>query len=132
MLKRMAWSSVPSPTFSPASFGKIIAPARTNNESNHVSGMLVYTGAHFLEIVEGDERDLDALWARVESDGRHDGLQRHAYEPCDGRWFAGWKVGYADDGDVGAQLQTLRAPGVARDSNWANVTRAITSRADSM
>lgn len=132
MLKRMAWSSIPSPSFTAARLGEIIAPARIDNQRNQVSGMLVYTGAHFLEIVEGDERDLEAIWSRVERDDRHQGLLQHGSEPCDGRWFADWKVGYADDDDVGAELRTLRAPGLAHVSTWAKASHAITMRADSM
>ena len=132
MLKRMAWSSVPSPSFDAARLAAIITPARTRNQRNHVSGMLVFTGGHFLEIVEGDERDLDALWSRVERDDRHQGLVKHGCEPCDGRWFADWKVGYADEDDVGSQLHTLRAPGLPGNPTWAKAIHAITSRTDSM
>jgi hypothetical protein len=132
MLQRMAWSSVPSPSFSAARLGEIVAPARIDNQRNHVSGMLVFTGAHFVEIVEGEARELDALWSRVQSDDRHHGLLRHGCEPCGDRWFADWKMGYADEDDVGAELQALRAPGRAHGSTWAKATHAITLRADSM
>lgn len=55
MLRRLAWSSVPSPSFTPARLNEIVARARCNNERHHVSGMLLYTGAHFLGVLEGAE-----------------------------------------------------------------------------
>ena len=61
MLSRLAWSSVPSPTFSAARLNEIIAPSRRNNERNHISGMLIFTGAQFLGILEGDDHNLARL-----------------------------------------------------------------------
>ena len=132
MLQRMAWSSVPSPSFSAARLGEMIAPARIDNHRNHVSGRLLFTGAHFLEIVEGEARDLDELWSRVNSDARHDGVIRLGNEPCDERWFPEWMVGYADEAQVGDELEALRSAPLGRDSAWASATRAIMQRADSM
>jgi hypothetical protein len=40
MLRRLAWSSVPSPSFSPARLNEIIALSGRNNERNQISGML--------------------------------------------------------------------------------------------
>jgi len=50
MLHRLAWSSVPSAHFSEARINEIIAPARRANARNHISGMLIFTGAHFVSI----------------------------------------------------------------------------------
>ena len=57
MLRRLAWSSVLSPSFSVAHLNVIIAPSRRNNERHHISGMLVFTGVNFLGILEGDGLD---------------------------------------------------------------------------
>ena len=76
MLRRIAWSSALAPSFSTARLNEIIAPARRNNERLHISGMLVFTGSHFLGIHEGDERDLARLWMSLEADTRHRELTR--------------------------------------------------------
>ena len=132
MLQRMAWSSVPSASFSAARLGEIIAPARIHNQLNRVSGRLLFTGAHFLEIVEGEASDLDALWSRVSSDSRHEDVIRFGGVPCDERWFPEWMVGYADDDQVGSELEALRAASLGHDSAWADAARSIMLRADSM
>ena len=132
MLQRMAWSSVPSPSFSAARLGEIIAPARINNLHNRVSGRLLFTGAHFLEIVEGEARDLDELWSRVSSDARYERVIRLGNEPCQERWFPEWMIGYADDAEVGDEVEALRSAPFGHDSSWASATRSIVQRADSM
>jgi hypothetical protein len=43
----LAWSSIPSPSFSATCLDQIVANARRNNEHHHVSGMMLFTGARF-------------------------------------------------------------------------------------
>ena len=76
MLRRLAWSSILSPSFSVAHLNDIIAPSRRNNKRHHISGMLLFTGAHFLGILEGDDCDLGNLWLRLERGSRHGDLIR--------------------------------------------------------
>jgi len=147
MLRRIAWSSALAPSFSAARLNEIIAPARLNNERHHLSGMLVFTGSHFLGIHEGDEYDLSRLWLNLESDTRHRDLTRIGDELCGDRWFPSWLVGYSDDRRVNTQieafraLQTLMAGGreptrwrsrPPAPATWAPIIRPIMLRADSM
>jgi hypothetical protein len=147
MLRRFAWSSAMAPSFSAARLNEIIAPSRRNNERLHLSGMLVFTGSHFLGIYEGDERDLDRLWLRLEADVRHCELTRIGDELCGERWFPTWLVGYSDDPGVNKQIEAFRAlqslmagrPERTRWTSrpppppvWAQIIRPIMLRADSM
>jgi hypothetical protein len=132
MLRRMAWSSVPSPSFSAAHLNEIVAPSRRNNERNDLSGMLLFTGAHFLEILEGDESALDELWPCLERDKRHCDLVRIGDELCADRWFPEWMMAYADHADVGGQIEALRSPQAPTGSKWAEMIHTIMLHADSM
>lgn len=153
MLRRLAWSSVPSPSFSAARLNEIIAPARRNNERNHISGMLLFTGAHFLSVHEGEEADLRDLWLRLEQDRRHCDLLRIGDDLCGQRWFPVWRMGYLADAKVdasiesfrslqaridldrtgaGAQVETLRPPQSWSTPKWAQLFHPIMSSADSM
>jgi hypothetical protein len=132
MLRRLAWSSVPSPSFSAARLNEIVAPSRRNNERNHISGMLLFTGAHFLGILEGDERDLGNLWLRLERDERHCDLIRIGDDLCGERWFPEWMMAYTDHAVVGPQIERLRSPQAWIASKWAEMIHPIMLRADSM
>jgi hypothetical protein len=132
MLRRIAWSSLPSPAFSAARLGTMVAAERSNNSRNHVSGVLLYTGAHFVEILEGEESVLDARWSRVQHDDRFASPVRIGEEACNARWFADWKLAYADDEDVGAQVEALRTRTTPSASGWSTATASIMARADSM
>jgi len=62
-----------------ARFRHTAAPWRFNNERNHLSGMLLFTGVHFLAVLEGQERDLDGLsaFAGGQTASRPDSGRRH-------------------------------------------------------
>jgi hypothetical protein len=147
MLRRIAWSSALAPSFSAARLNEIVAPARLNNELLHLSGMLVFTGSHFLGIYEGEQWDLSRLWLRLEADERHCELTRIGDELCGERWFPTWLVGYSDDPAVNKQIEAFRAlqrlmAGQSEPtrwmsrppapSTWAQIIRPIMIRADSM
>jgi len=131
MLSRLAWSSVPSPTFSAARLNEIIAPSRRNNARHRISGMLIFTGAQFLGILEGDDHDLEHLWSRLEQDRRHTSLVRIGIEACGVRWFSTWLMAYTDHADVGDRIDVLRSP-LPLVGTWSAMMRPIMMSADSM
>lgn len=132
MLRRMAWSSLPSASLSVVHLGGIIAPSRRNNERNHISGRLLFTGAHFLGVLEGDERDLGKLWLRMARDERHRDLIRIGDALCGKRWFPEWMMAYMDHADIGAQIETLRLPHAPSAPPSPEMIHSIMLRADSM
>lgn len=108
MMRRVAWSSIPSPSFQAAHIDRIITPARRNNERDHITGMLLFTGIHFLAHLEGDEHDLTELWARLERDTGHCRLFRIGDESCSARRYPAWMRAYLVDPRVDAQIVALR------------------------
>jgi len=119
MLRRLAWSSVPSTPLSPRHIDQIIGSSRLNNVRDHISGMLLFTGGHFLSIIEGDERDLCNLWIRLEQDGRHCKLFRIGDDPCGNRLYPAWVSGHVADPELDDQIASMRGvpnqPDTGRD-----------------
>ena len=126
MLRRLAWSSVPSSSFSVASLDEIVASARRNNERHHVSGMMLFTGVHFLGVLEGAEWDLANLWQKLGRDERHRDLRRIGDVLCGDRWFPRWMMARTDSAVVRAQIESLRSPQVrSPTAGWAEAIRPI-------
>jgi hypothetical protein len=146
MLRRLAWSSVPSPSFSATRLNEIIAPSRRYNERNHISGRLLFTETHFLGVLEAQEWDLHNLWLRLKTDKRHCDLIRIGDVLCGQRWFPEWVVAYTDQSDAdiqiaslrspqgrtdmdhdvaGAQIETLRSPPILSTPMWARIIHPI-------
>ncbi|MEZ5695722.1 MAG: BLUF domain-containing protein [Sphingomonadaceae bacterium] len=57
---------------------RILEVSRKNNAEVGISGFLLFNGRNFLQLVEGEEQELTALYARLGSDPRHDGMVRLA------------------------------------------------------
>lgn len=45
-----------------------------NNASRGVTGLLLYNGRNFLQLLEGEKAALDELMTRIKCDPRHDGF----------------------------------------------------------
>jgi hypothetical protein len=104
-------------------------PWRHSNERAHISGVLLFTDAHFLGILEGHEQDLERLWLRLRADQRHRDLIRIGDDRCGQRWFPEWGMAYTEHAVVGAQIETLRTAQAPPLSKWARTIRPILQRA---
>ena len=94
--------------------------------------MLLFTGVHFLGILEGHEWDLENLWRRLQTDGRHCELIRISSELCGMRWFPDWTLAYRNHAVVGAHIQRLRSSSALLRSEWIEMIRTIMPPADNI
>ena len=126
MLRRLAWSSIASPSLSAAGLDEIVASARRSNERHHISGMMLFTGAHFLGILEGAEWDLADLWQKLGRDERHRDLRRIGDALCGDRWFPRWMMSRTGNAVVRAEIESLRSPQARSPAaGWAEAIRPI-------
>jgi hypothetical protein len=66
--------------------------ARETNAIEGITGLLVFNGTHFLQIVEGSHRAIDDLVERLRRDGRHSGLEVRDKHKVAGRSFPDWSM----------------------------------------
>ena len=64
------------------------------NKQNKLTGMLLYAGGNFLQVLEGEEKDVDAAFARIEKDTRHHGIIIIDRETIPFRSFEKWHMGF--------------------------------------
>lgn len=82
-LKSVTYVSRASLDFTESDLIAILATARHTNALEGITGLLVFNGVKFLQIVEGSEAAVDGLIDRLRDDPRHTGL-----EVRDERWVA--------------------------------------------
>lgn len=73
----------------------IVAEARCRNRVTGVSGALLFTGKHFVQVLEGDDAALDSLMAKLHADSRHENLIVTFRGPLRDRLFADWDLAYS-------------------------------------
>lgn len=91
----------------------IEAVAQKNNLTHGITGLLVYNGANFLQIIEGPKPALVELMKKIRDDGRHTGLSILADEPTDHRAFPEWSMKvryYAPGNAVDAAISSKLPP----------------------
>lgn len=73
---------------------RIVATARVFNPTVGITGALLYTGAHFAQIIEGDEAAISELIAAIVRDERHTNVTIAARGPLAERRFPDWSMAY--------------------------------------
>ena len=66
--------------------------ARETNALNGVSGLLIFNGTHFLQIIEGPTASINELLARLREDPRHHQLEVRDERIVTERQFPGWSM----------------------------------------
>ena len=66
--------------------------AREQNAIDGITGLLVFNGTHFLQIVEGSEEAIDDLVERLRKDPRHTGFEVRDRRKVDTRSFPDWSM----------------------------------------
>jgi len=83
---------------------QIVDSCRRNNEQTGITGMLAFSGTNFLQLLEGDEADVERTFARIEHDRRHSGIRVLGRTPIADRSFGTWSMGFAGMSAFNADL----------------------------
>jgi Sensors of blue-light using FAD len=82
--------------FSDRELRDLLAQCRLSNAQTGITGMLLYKDGNFMQALEGDERTVRALEARIAADRRHQGMVTLHSGHTAGRQFSEWTMGFFD------------------------------------
>lgn len=71
---------------------QLIARSESKNKEADITGVLLATRTHFLQVLEGSFEDINRLFFRIARDGRHDDVQLVAFNCVESRLFGGWAM----------------------------------------
>lgn len=74
--------------------------ARTKNEADEISGVLLYRRNEFMQAIEGPEAAVRHLFERIASDPRHTAVTLLWQGPIPHREFTSWTLGFAHVDDL--------------------------------
>lgn len=78
---------------SPLLIDDLLAVSRRNNRACSITGLLVFSGGHFAQFVEGPKSSLDHLLQALRRDTRHDRFTLQCYDTTSERRFHDWAMG---------------------------------------
>lgn len=73
---------------------RILETAARRNGQQDISGMLLYAGGSFMQVLEGEAAAVDETFRRVEADPRHKDVIVLERAPIAERSFARWSMGF--------------------------------------
>ena len=92
---QIIYASAETEPFTAANLEALLAKARIKNARLGVSGMLLYEGGSFLQVLEGEPEVTAALFRQIEADPRHGRVIKLHETTIASRQFEGWSMGFA-------------------------------------
>ena len=72
----------------------LLQQARDRNENQNVTGMLLYAEKRFLQVLEGDQKDVDEIYESILNDDRNTGNVVYVKKDISEREFPNWAMGF--------------------------------------
>ena len=86
-------SSAPDP-LSESQLIELLDQSRQRNRSLNVTGMLLYADGNFIQVLEGEEADVESIFLSILNDPRNRGIIVIEKEPIERRDFPDWSMGF--------------------------------------
>ena len=86
---------------------EILVSARRLNLQRHVTGILLYSGGHFAQLLEGSSGALRDTMAAIDADTRHEAVTRLIEETTEQRRFKDWSMAFFEAPGADDLIQQL-------------------------
>lgn len=91
---QLCYISTARPNVGADAVDDILAASRRNNASAHVTGLLLFNGKRFLQLLEGAPDAVEETFARISRDPRHFAVVKLSERTLDGREFGEWDMAF--------------------------------------
>jgi len=72
----------------------ILASSERNNVATDITGLLLFDGERYIQILEGNVEDVNGLFVTISEDSRHHSLELLHRGEIAGRSFETWRMAY--------------------------------------
>lgn len=94
-LIHVVYISSAAPGFQEREIPELLKHARSANAQRGLTGMLLYIGGSFFQVLEGEAESVDAVYAAIGRDKRHRRVTLIIREPIVEREFTEWTMGFS-------------------------------------
>jgi hypothetical protein len=93
-LYEIIYTSLASHDLSPEELAHLLDKARAFNVSQGITGMMIYHRREFMQLLEGEQAVVQALYDRIANDPRHQQLRKIWDGPIRERGFSDWGMAF--------------------------------------
>ena len=110
-LKTLTYTSWARAGLRPDEVDTILSSAKINNPLDGITGVLIFNGTAFMQILEGSEEAIDGLTSRLVSDPRHSNMSIRDRRLIETRSFPNWSMAYLrlETGEFQGQDEIVKA-----------------------
>ncbi len=91
---QLLYTSTAQKKLAQAELDSILEAAQRNNAKINVTGFLIFDGRSFIQLLEGDERDVMKVYDRIQSDPRHSAVEPLLQDMKPTRSLSNWAMAY--------------------------------------
>ncbi len=88
--------SKPTKPFSQSELVDLLDVARNRNHRLLLTGLLLYSGESFMQVLEGKESAVQEVFSSIQKDSRHTDIVTLRLEAKANRHFPDWRMGFQD------------------------------------
>ncbi|WP_066253198.1 BLUF domain-containing protein [Hydrogenophaga flava] len=93
-LYEIIYTSLASRDLPPEELAQLLDKARAHNASQGITGMMIYHRREFMQLLEGEQAAVQALYERIAGDPRHQQLRKIWDGPIRERGFSDWGMAF--------------------------------------
>ncbi len=93
-MKYLVYVSSATQHFSEEDLKKLLVTSRENNIKHGITGLLLFCEDNFIQVIEGDALEIDALYSKITLDTRHTGFLRLLKGEIQARNFSEWSMAF--------------------------------------
>lgn len=108
-MRRIIYRSLAAPALDKAEMFRLVYHARLANEAKGLSGVLLQSQQHLLQILEGPTWKLFAAFEAIRRDVRHTGVEVLFERSIPQATFPHWPMRYFDERHIGKALSLMEA-----------------------
>jgi Sensors of blue-light using FAD len=111
-------SLLPGGSRDAAGLADILKQARINNAARGVTGALMLYDDWFAQVLEGPQAEVEALFARIKADTRHDTIRLSQAGPAPARLFGKWAMAVVAEHHEPDKPMVVTTGGLAQGAPW--------------
>ena len=117
-LYEIIYTSLATRDLPPEELAQLLDKARAHNASQGITGMMIYHRREFMQLLEGEQAAVQALYERIAGDPRHQQVRKIWDGPIRERGFSDWGMAFVAPDELALRekpgYQDLLAQGLRR------------------